>query len=1220
MKNIFKLLIISFISLSFLVTTLFAQHIPGKERGDSAKRAKAQLEGNRIRTTIHNFGFTGRTGGQFPINVQTPYEWPKNTGKVYLALTAMFVGAEVTATDSTLIKIVDVPTFRNAPDGTSWNFEPTPGYFNDDRPERSIATSVDETTWPKSWPDRAEDVNDPGWKGSWNGLGGKNDFRADQEIFYRMSDDKYTRYQEQGLYYPDSTDLSRGGMGMIVDVRALAWSQVLVQDAVYILHKIKNDGTKKIPKLAVTAWHADFVGGNGDSQDDISEFDLIQDIGFSHDRDNRAPDFGNDPVGIVGQVFLETPGNSTDRIDNDGDGEENGPKVTTEMLAGEISGNLIDDNNNGLVDEDTTHIAFRDQIGVTYADGMDQNGNAEAGSPVVTQSMIDLVANDRWKRWPAISASDTIQNGKIHLIEVTQDQLGNAFADGIDNDNNGEDGSPTVTQAMIDAAATDAPYFRYVVPGSGVILYDVKTDDLGKMYADGIDNDDNGAVDENIDNGIDEMIDESRNNGIDDDGDWNPLKDDVGLDGVAGTGDEGENDGKPTSGARFGLPGEPNVDVTDVSETDQIGITNAQYEPAGSINFSSISDIEFWFKFMRPGHFFNPLVVVPGEYDLFISSGIFPIEPGQTEPFSVAVVLANGPVSDPGAAIRKKELLRKTVRVRETYENDYQFANAPFTPTLTAVPGNNRVTLSWDDVAESSFDNYIDAIGGIGRDFEGYKIYRSQDPAFQDIENITNGFGVPLFKTALAIFDLDDAYSGFDSSGVDGVHYNLGTNSGLRHVFVDSTAKNGFTYYYAVVSYDFGFPGGNIIPSESPIRLSLLPDGGVRLGQNVARVIPEAAAAGYVPATLGTILLEQGSTTGKVSYDIIDMNSIKEGHVYNITFEDTLKVANSSSQSDTLTTKNFTLTDSTSGVVLVDKSTHFSSKDEQPIIDGFQLNFTNEDRVEINTEKSGWNNAGIEGFIFEKFKFAGGLIGEERPNDYTIEFGNVGIGKSTIMNISSNVFPAVDVNFKIFNNSTGQDVKFGFVELDHTGGDGRLTAAGVSKDRVIFMEPNNNDSLVFTWWYYLTGNDSSGALRFPDTGDSTVIKLKKPFLSSDVFRFVASSAKINKEEAANQLDNIKVVPNPYVASARWETKNLFNSGRGPRSIHFTHLPAQCTIRIFTVSGELVKTIYHDNALNNGTENWDLLTRDNLGVAYGVYIYYVEAPGIGERTGKFAIIK
>ena len=38
------------------------------------------------------------------------------------------------------------------------------------------------------------------------------------------------------------------------------------------------------------------------------------------------------------------------------------------------------------------------------------------------------------------------------------------------------------------------------------------------------------------------------------------------------------------------------------------------------------------------------------------------------------------------------------------------------------------------------------------------------------------------------------------------------------------------------------------------------------------------------------------------------------------------------------------------------------------------------------------------------------------------------------------------------------------------------------------------------------------------------------------------------------------------------------------------------------------------------ESWNLLTKDNLSLAYGVYIYHVDAPGIGEHIGKFAVIK
>jgi hypothetical protein len=68
------------------------------------------------------------------------------------------------------------------------------------------------------------------------------------------------------------------------------------------------------------------------------------------------------------------------------------------------------------------------------------------------------------------------------------------------------------------------------------------------------------------------------------------------------------------------------------------------------------------------------------------------------------------------------------------------------------------------------------------------------------------------------------------------------------------------------------------------------------------------------------------------------------------------------------------------------------------------------------------------------------------------------------------------------------------------------------------------------------------------------------------------------------------------------------------------LPNKCTIRIFTVNGELVKQIEHESNMIDGSEDWDLLTKDRLSVSYGVYIFHVDAPGIGTKVGKFAIIK
>ena len=194
--------------------------------------------------------------------------------------------------------------------------EPIPGYANPN--SNSLANSLDPTTWPATWPDKLTDPTDPGWKGEWNGYFGKNIFNADQELFAKASDDRYDRYTD---YYPDTTDLTRKGLGIIIDQRSLAWSQILIQDDVFLLYTLRNDGTKDIPKLGVTIWFADFVGGNGDSQDDIADFDILNRFLWSKDADNRAPTFGNDPVGAVALCFLETPGNSVDRIDNDGDGE-----------------------------------------------------------------------------------------------------------------------------------------------------------------------------------------------------------------------------------------------------------------------------------------------------------------------------------------------------------------------------------------------------------------------------------------------------------------------------------------------------------------------------------------------------------------------------------------------------------------------------------------------------------------------------------------------------------------------------------------------------------------------------------------------------------------------------------------------------------------------------------------------------------------------------------
>jgi hypothetical protein len=83
---------------------------------------------------------------------------------------------------------------------------------------------------------------------------------------------------------------------------------------------------------------------------------------------------------------------------------------------------------------------------------------------------------------------------------------------------------------------------------------------------------------------------------------------------------------------------------------------------------------------------------------------------------------------------------------------------------------------------------------------------------------------------------------------------------------------------------------------------------------------------------------------------------------------------------------------------------------------------------------------------------------------------------------------------------------------------------------------------------------------------------------------------------------------------------LPGDSRGERRLYFENLPTQCTIRIFTVNGDLVQTLERSSGVDNGREFWNLLNRDGFSVAYGIYVAHVDAPGIGEKILKFAIIK
>lgn len=113
------------------------------------------------------------------------------------------------------------------------------------------------------------------------------------------------------------------------------------------------------------------------------------------------------------------------------------------------------------------------------------------------------------------------------------------------------------------------------------------------------------------------------------------------------------------------------------------------------------------------------------------------------------------------------------------------------------------------------------------------------------------------------------------------------------------------------------------------------------------------------------------------------------------------------------------------------------------------------------------------------------------------------------------------------------------------------------------------------------------------------------------------------EPGLDVSDQVIVVPNPYSISTGLENK--LNWPGAPNDIHFMNLPKYCTIKIYTVTGELIKTFEHVNG--QGTEVWENLRTDsNQYPVSGVYIAVIDNAQDGAKKPlpkqfvKFIIIR
>jgi len=1152
-----------------------------KVNGDPRQSKESIISGNKITTILFNYA-----------SICAPNRLGNIADLVWNGLGYGFefgplAAAEVVDDSGKVVQIVSDSFIRTgqgdySPDGTlKWGWLPKSGYVDTTQGEIARLNIGDSNgdgkpdSWPESW------YSAGAGKYIWPAFLGDQATAPDEEVYFVVDDFSNAEFK----YTPSPSDLTMKGLGLNMEVRIIQFNNPLAEDIMFLVYQITNASEKTINR-AYFGMHGDpHVGGPSNYSDDMAGFidpfgnslqltnapQRARNMVYSWDKDMLGD--GGRPAGYFGWKFLESPSNATDVFDNDDD---------------------------GIADES-----------------------------------------------PSNSAGNFIDGVSIPLV------------------------TPNISDVAKYTAVYGEPKPRY----EG-----------------------------------------------DEDGDWNSDKDDIGIDGIGPDSpnypgaDFGEGDGKPSQGWYIDQNGngkyevgeafsedrligyiwagsEPNFGLRDISESDQIGLSSfhaATY--TNSLPNVPMNDPLMW-EWLSSDTIdtAQELLSEPADNVFNFGTGPLKLEPGEIQRFSMCILFGN----DINDLILNAETSTKIL------EADYRFAQPPAKPIVSAVAGDGKVTLYWDTRSEES----VDPLSGV-KDFEGYKIYRSQDYTFKDVFTITDGKGTPFLGKPLAQFDLDNEYKGFHPIEYQGraVKYYLGDNTGLVHKFVDSTVTNGITYYYAVVAFDHGT--SEIPPTENqPVILKDAITGVFTFETNTSQVTPNSLGSGIKEAEAGIAGSPdqvKGNSTGKIQTKVLD-NLMVEDKLYSIIFDEDAKfsVLDSTGVEETITSKDTVFVDLKNknvklssvsvydaGNNLVDPSKYFindifgkirgttqgslpkgekfkvkynfypvyqsdkiNSEDSNPAFKGMKIYIQN-DPLDLDESNSGWAS-GVQTNIVDSVLWSlsnSAYVGnphvqyradwEVRWNEPTLNgdgtWTNPGDtakttgGKTVVTPFKVYNMSEVDLNGNPLKasylvhepfNATKNNNKWDWGEYLLLRPQDATTGAKVSYYVNFMSRPDTIriDSTVIndTTVVYDTTTVSWNA-KYPKAGDVYHVRTTKPFMKGDMYKFETKAIQFVPSVAKTNLNDIYVVPNPYVAFSPAEGPGRTGEKRGERQLQFRNLPPNCTIRIYTITGELVQKIEKND--NGSLAYWDLLSFEGQRVAYGVYIYHIDVPNVGEKIGRLALIK
>jgi len=518
---------------------------------------------------------------------------------------------------------------------------------------------------------------------------------------------------------------------------------------------------------------------------------------------------------------------------------------------------------------------------------------------------------------------------------------------------------------------------------------------------------------------------------------------------------------------------------------------------------------------------------------------------------------------------------------QELYDNNFIGPEPPATPTLRVRQGNRKAYLSWNDTAEVS----LDPMSG-ENDFVGYKLYRS--------DNQGQTWGIVDYQTGNNCMTID-----YSTIAQFTISY---PGDPIPHSYIDTGLYNGVEYWYALAAFD----GGDTTIGIDPLQTGF---GIAGESKNIIKVTPSPDPAGHFDAA-GTVTHEYTGNAeesdGEVIPVIFDSDEL-QGADYKVVFEDT--PARTYWHLINVTTGDTILANQT--------QTNLEDQGEYEVAQGLRVVVNDGDLLPVSNGQTSYGGTDTT-FFMDVFygPTIPNLTGDPNDdfgyaqyrNDYEIRYTTDSTRATWVLDGFYATDFAIMVPYEVWNTTTNEQVSLAVYDFDEN-------FVWDSYDLLTIVDyPYDGTQSVtefaFPYYYgWMFGFD----FTLPEHVEGDVFTLEGAPLNGPDDEFTFKADGINLAAATDALKNIKVVPNPYFA----QYNPMVETSEGESVVEFQNVPDECTIRIYTLAGDLVQTVNHTSG--TGAARWNLLSKNRQQVAAGIYLYHVEST-YGEHLGRFAIIK